>query len=69
MARQVIILHGVFSCIVYPLAFTLPNALRAAYDVRFNMIFALESTWISRLGFGILLARTFGLSFLVSDLL
>jgi putative MATE family efflux protein len=57
MASQVIILHGVFGSMIWPLAFTLPNALRAANDVRYAMKVGVLTMWVFRIGFGILLAK------------
>jgi Na+-driven multidrug efflux pump len=57
MARKVIIFYGINACIVWPLAFTLPNTLRAASDARFTMIIGVSSMWITRIGFGIFFAK------------
>jgi len=60
MAKQVIIFHGVNTCIIWPLSFTLPNTLRASNDVRYTMVVGVGSMWIFRIGFGILLAKFMG---------
>jgi len=60
MAKQVIIFHGVNTCIIWPLSFTLPNTLRASNDVRYTMAVGVGSMWIFRIGFGILLAKYMG---------
>lgn len=60
MAKQVIIFHGVNTCFIWPIAFTLPNTLRASNDVRFTMVVGVGSMWIFRVGFGILLAKYMG---------
>ena len=57
MARKVIIFYGIHCCIVWPLAFTLPNALRASNDARFTMIISVASMWITRIGMGIFFAK------------
>ncbi|MDF2678071.1 MAG: efflux family protein [Bacillota bacterium] len=57
MVRQVLIFHSVNSIISWPLAFTLPNTLRASNDVRYTMIVGVFSMWIFRIGFGILIAK------------
>jgi len=59
-ARQIIWLHGLFGIVVWPLAFTLPQALRAAGDTRFTMIGSTVSMWTLRVGLGILLGRYWG---------
>jgi putative MATE family efflux protein len=50
LARHMFILHILFSLAVWPLSFTLPNALRAANDARFTMIVSLISMWTVRVG-------------------
>ena len=59
-ARQIIWLHGFFGILVWPLAFSLPQALRAAGDTRFTMVVSSVSMWTMRVGFGILLGRRLG---------
>lgn len=61
MARQVLLLHGTFCCIVWPLSFTLPNALRAANDVRFSMIVSVASMWLFRVICGVVFATALGM--------
>lgn len=57
MARKVIIFYGINACIIWPLAFTLPNTLRAANDAKFTMIISVSSMWITRIGMGIFFAK------------
>lgn len=59
-ARQVIWMHGFFGMLLWPLAFTLPQALRAAGDTRFTMVVSSVSMWTMRVGFGVLLGRFMG---------
>lgn len=61
MARQVLILHGSFCCLIWPLSFTLPNALRAANDVRFSMVVSVASMWLFRVICGVVFATTLGM--------
>lgn len=61
MARQVLMLHGTFSCLIWPLSFTLPNALRAANDVRFSMVVSVVSMWLFRVICGYVFASAMGL--------
>lgn len=60
MASQVIIFHGINSCFIWPLSFTLPNTLRAANDARYTMIVGVGSMWTFRIGFGFILAKYAG---------
>lgn len=63
LASILIILHDGFAILLWPPSFVLPNALRAAQDVKFTMVVSIFSmiffriffTWIIgvRLGFGI----------------
>lgn len=59
-ARQIILLHGAFGFVLWPAAFTLPQALRAAGDTRFTLIISTVSMWTLRVGLGILLGRFWG---------
>ena len=59
-ARQIIWLHGLVGIVLWPLSFTLPQALRAAGDTRFTLIVSTVSMWTMRVGFGILLGRYLG---------
>lgn len=59
-ARRIVWLHGLFGIVLWPLAFTLPQALRAAGDTRFTMIVSTVSMWTLRVGLGVLLGRYWG---------
>ena len=59
-ARQVIWMHGFVGMLIWPLSFTLPQALRAAGDTRFTMVVSSVSMWTMRVGFGVLLGRVLG---------
>jgi putative MATE family efflux protein len=56
LARQMILMH---SCgmLVWPLAFTLPNTLRAGLDARFTMTISIFSMWVFRIGFAYLFVK------------
>ncbi len=47
------------SMILVPLAFTLPNALRAAGDVRFSMVVSIGCMWFFRIGLSYVIADYF----------
>ena len=59
-ARQIVWLHGFMGMLIWPLSFTLPQALRAAGDTRFTMVVSSVSMWTMRVGFGVLLGRVLG---------
>ena len=59
-ARQIIWLHGVFGIAIWPAAFTLPQALRAAGDTRYTLIVSTISMWTLRVGLGVLFGRYWG---------
>ena len=59
-ARQILFYHGLCACLIWPVAFSLPNTLRAANDVRFCMITSILSMWIWRIGFSYVLGRNLG---------
>ena len=58
---KILLLHGICATFIWPLSFTLPNALRAANDAKFTMIVGISSMWICRIVFGIILGKYFGL--------
>ena len=58
--KVIIRYHAICVVTVWPLAFTLPNTLRAAADVKFPMILSIISMWIFRIGFSWLLGVQFG---------
>ena len=47
--------------IIWPISFTLPNALRAANDAKFTMIISIFSMWIFRYLLSFFLGRNLGL--------
>lgn len=59
-ATQILWMHGICGILIWPLAFTLPQALRAAGDTRFTMVASTISMWTLRVGLGVLLGRYFG---------
>ncbi len=48
LAYQCIFLHGIVASIIWPLAFTFPNALRASNDAKYTMIVSAASMWTFR---------------------
>ena len=60
-ALRCIFLHGIASCLLWPMAFSLPNTLRAAGDAKYTMIVSVTVMWIVRIGFGYLLGSYFGM--------
>ena len=61
LSRTVIMYTAIFSGLLHPLSFTLPNVLRAAGDVRFTMIVSLASMWLVRISMSYVISRTFQL--------
>lgn len=62
--KEILILHGVCACLIWPISFTLPNTLRAANDARYTMIISVLSMWIFRIVFGIVLGKYFNMGVL-----
>lgn len=56
IARSLISCTVIGAMILWPLAFTLPNILRASGDVRFTMVISVFSMWAFRIGLGYILA-------------
>ena len=61
LAIELLIFHGICTTIIWPLGFTLPNALRAANVVKYTMIVSIVTMWICRIGMSYLLALTFNM--------
>jgi putative MATE family efflux protein len=64
IAAELMIYHCVLATLIWPLSFTLPNALRAANDVKFTMWISMISMWVWRIGFSYVLAIIFDLGVL-----
>lgn len=64
IAYQLIMYHSIVCIFIWPFSFTLPNALRAASDVKFTMFIAIISMWIFRIIFSYVLGRYLGLGVL-----
>ena len=61
MAAEVLRWCAVFDLLIWPMAFTLPNALRASGDVMFTMAVSLGSMFLFRIGSSYVLACDWGL--------
>ena len=59
LAQKLLLAH---SCgmVLWPLAFALPNTLRAGLDAKFTMMVSVFSMWVFRIGFAYLFVRGFG---------
>ena len=60
LATVLIFIHNGCAMLIWPLSFTLPNALRASNDVRFTMIVAIFSMWVFRIMFSYILGKWLG---------
>ena len=61
LAAILVILHDGFAMIFWPTAFVLPNALRAAQDVRFTMVVSIFSMIAFRIFFSWVIGVRFGM--------
>lgn len=61
MTTQIIFSYAAATIVIWAPAFSLPNTLRAANDVKFSMVVSILSMWIFRIGFSFLLAKSMGL--------
>lgn len=57
LAYQCIFIHTIFAVTTWPMAFTFPNALRAANDAKYTMIISAASMWIFRFCFSYIIGR------------
>ncbi len=60
LAWKLVIIHNGLAMLFWPLAFTLPNALRAASDVKFTMVVAIASMALFRILFSYILGLWLG---------
>ena len=60
-AGCLVLLAVTLGFLLWPVSFVLPNALRAANDVRFTMVVSIASMMIWRLGFSYVLGIGFGM--------
>lgn len=58
LTEKILIYHAICCMLIWPLAFSLPNTLRAAGDVRITLIISMFSMWVFRIGFSFLLGGT-----------
>lgn len=56
LARQLLLYHSLISIFIWPVAFCLPPAFRAAGDVRFSMVISSFSMWVFRVALGYVMA-------------
>ena len=61
LATKILIYHCLCCMFIWPMAFTLPNALRAANDVKYTMVISIVSMWTFRIALSYILAKAFGL--------
>lgn len=59
-ASKILILHGCCAIIIWPTAFNIPSALRAAGDVKYCMIVSIVSMWVCRIIFSYVLGKYMG---------
>lgn len=62
--KQIIWYHGICCMLIWSEAFTLPNTLRAASDVKFCMILSIISMWVFRIAFSYIIAVRMGMGVL-----
>ena len=53
-------IHAAFAILLWPVSFVLPNALRAASDVKFTMVTSILSMAVWRIGFSYLIGVRLG---------
>lgn len=60
LAQLLVVIHAGCAIVLWPAAFVLPNALRAANDVDFTMVTSIASMMVWRLGFSYILCVRMG---------
>ena len=61
LAMIILWLHGAIGIVLWPSAFTLPQALKGSGDTSYVMVIAVSSMWIFRIGCGYLFAQLLGM--------
>lgn len=61
LARWLLVYHSLLCMVIWPASFTLPNAFRAANDVKFPMAVSIVSMWVCRIGMSYLLGQGFNM--------
>ena len=61
LSAELVMIHAGLSIFLWPLAFVLPNALRAANDVKFTMIVSIASMACWRVGFSYIIGVRMGM--------
>lgn len=61
LATILVLIHDGIAMLIWPAAFTLPNALRASNDVRYTMAVSIFSMWMFRIVFSFILGAGLGL--------
>ena len=60
MTSQMVIWHGIFAVLIWPIAFTLPTSFRGAGDARWPMVISLSVMFICRIGLSYVIADFMG---------
>ena len=60
LAALLVLIHNGCAMLIWPISFTLPNALRAANDVKFTMVVSIFSMWMFRIMFSYILGLWLG---------
>ena len=61
MCANIVYIHSVAVCLMWPIAFVLPNAFRSANDVGFTTTISLIAMWIFRIGLSFVFAYVFNM--------
>lgn len=61
IALSIILYHGISCILIWPIAFSLPNALRATDNAKYTMIVSICSMWICRIGLSYFIGKTMGM--------
>lgn len=61
ICTNIVYMHSIAVCLMWPIAFVLPNAFRSANDVKFTTIVSLVAMWVFRIGLSFVFAYAFNL--------
>ena len=61
ICTNIVLIHSLAVCLVWPIAFVLPNAFRSASDVGFTTVISLIAMWVFRIGLSFVFAYVFNM--------
>ena len=61
ICKNIIYIHSIMVCLIWPIAFVLPNAFRSANDVKFTTVISMIAMWAFRVALSYVFAYAFNM--------